>query len=621
MAMLYGQLPKVDVSREYADADDDTARVASLILHRMLNNCVADPGDDYVTLLKEILQDRLVPGLGCARIRYDFYTEDNEIPAINGTRYNEENGEEEEYELAAGYTETVIVDEDCPVDYVHWRDVRWGYSRTWADIPWIAFRSFLTKKQVKARWGEKVAKLIRYSHVQASEREYSTKSTDHDPEPKAKVWEIWHKVSKKVFWWSEGYDKTLEDKKDTLRLDGFWPCPPFFAANITTTSYIPTPDFYIAQDLYNEIDRLQSRISKITEAVKVVGVYDKSAEGVQRMFQEGIENDLIPVDNWAMFAEKGGIAGQIDWLPIKEVAEVLGILRGVRDETISLLYQVTGMSDILRGAGSTGSQRISAAEQQLKAQFGSVIIQAMQDEFAQFASDLMRLKAEVISKHYSPETIIKQSNIMHTADAQHAQKAIELIKQPDMLEWRINVRPETVAMVDYAQLRAERTEYLTALATFMQSSAPLIEKEPAAAPFLTELMKWGLAGFKGSREIEGVIDRALEAMSKPKEQEQDPQAEADAAKQQAEMQKIQLKMQQDQQKHQMEMERITTDHQQDMQKMMADFESEMLILKVTTGAKVSEEEMQAYYGILEEREKTALKIVASQEIASHSHVD
>jgi len=76
-------------------------------------------------------------------------------------------------------------------------------------------------------------------------------------------------------------------KDDLLKLTGFFPCPEPMVANITTTAFMPIPDYKIGQDLYLEIDKLESRISLITEAVKVVGVYDQAAEGVKRLMSEG----------------------------------------------------------------------------------------------------------------------------------------------------------------------------------------------------------------------------------------------------------------------------------------------------------------------------------------------
>ena len=73
-----------------------------------------------------------------------------------------------------------------------------------------------------------------------------------------------------------------------------------------------------------------------------------------------------------MFAEKGGIKGQVDWLPIEQVAAALSQLRDYRTELLSLLYQVTGMSDIMRGSTQQGE---TATAQAIKAKFASTRVQ------------------------------------------------------------------------------------------------------------------------------------------------------------------------------------------------------------------------------------------------------
>ena len=50
-AMLYGNLPKVDVSRRFADPTDDVSRVAATTLERILNIDIEDHGDDYNSIL------------------------------------------------------------------------------------------------------------------------------------------------------------------------------------------------------------------------------------------------------------------------------------------------------------------------------------------------------------------------------------------------------------------------------------------------------------------------------------------------------------------------------------------------------------------------------------------
>jgi hypothetical protein len=534
-SMMFGKLPDVGLSRKHADADDDVARVAGMMLERMLNADIGRPNDQYSTTLRKALQDRLIVGLGNSRVRYDYDEEEVEVAAVVDLQGQE---------LEPARVDTQITNERAPIEYVHWRDRRWSPCKTWEECRWDSYRTLLTRDQLRKRFGEKLGDLI-----PLTAKAYTTESTDENKDAfiRAEVWEIWCMESKKVYWYCKDYHEILDVKDDPLELTGFFPAPRPMIANLTTSAFMPIPDYVLAQDSYNEIDKLETRISKITEAVKVVGVYDSSAEGVKRMMTEAAENDLIPVDSWAMFAEKGGLAGTVQWLPIKEIAETLGFLISRRNDAKALLYEVTGISDIMRGAQAAGGA-VSATERQLEARFASVRIQAMQDEFAKYATDLIRLRAEIVAKHFQPESIVEQSNIQFLpADQEHVGAALELIKEKNIL-WRLEVKPESVAMVDYAQLKQERTDYITALATFLQSASPLVEMEPESAPVLMELLKWGLAGFKGSDSVEGILDQAIARMNaktaggQEEQQQPDPEqikAQAEQARQQFEMQKMQ----------------------------------------------------------------------------------
>ena len=619
-SMLFGSTPKIDVSREHQDPDDDVARVASLLFQRILEADVASSGDDLPTALKACLQDRLLPGMGIARVRYDFDTEEQQV-------LDPETLEITKAEMLTG--------EYAPIDYTHWQDFLWGWGRTWTEIPWLGFRSWMTKSECKERFGEKVAKNLEYKNQLPTGSENKDETFDTDQKnnvQKAEIWEFWNKDDKKVYWWSQGADIILDVQDDPLLLDNFWPCPMPMMANLTSTLFVPRADYVIAQDLYNEIDELQSRVSTITRAIKVVGVYDKNTgDSVGRMLKEGVENDLIPVDNWAMFAEKGGLQGSIDWFPVQDVVGVLQTLQGVRDQTIELLYQVTGMSDILRGANT--DQYTSDGTNQLKAKFGSIRVQALQDEFARFASDLDALKAEVISKHFNPESIMVQSSaqFMPAVDQDKIEPAVQLMKSPQ-IKWRVNIRPESIAMVDYAQLKAERTEYLMSMAQFIQSAAPAVQSVPGSLPILLEMMKWGMAGFKGANYMEGMFDQAVEMAQKapPPGQDDGKQKEQEAA-QQAEMAKIQAKLQADMQilqaKSQGEVQKAQMDHQHkmeqaqakaqgDQQKIMADLQADLQVIAAKLGADLEAEAGQAQGAAAEsqvEHENTLTEMAVDHE--------
>lgn len=588
-SMLYVDLPQVLVTRRFNDPNDDVGRVASLIMERVLTNDLAENGKEYECTFKAALQDRLLPGLGVARVRYEVETD-----------FNPETGQEK------------VVFEDAPVDYYHWRDVSWGWGRTFSDLPWIGFRTWMKKDEIRERFGDEAAERVQLKNesVTSNKQEEPSNINEDGAWRKAEVWEIWDKSKRELVWVSPGYDQILDTKPDTLRLTGFYPCPPFLLANQTTSLYIPTSDYYLAQDLYNEVDVLQTRISIITEAVKVVGVYNRDAEGVGRMFNEGTDNDLIPVDNWALFAEKGGIQGQIDWVPIEAITEALLRLRELRDEAIGLLQQVTGMSDIMRG--ELGGQYEGVGQSQLKAKFGSVRVQALQDDLAKFSSDLLQLKAEIISRHFDPQTIARRANVDHTFDMEIVPQALQLLKQPKQARLRVKVKPESVGIVDYSQLKHERSEFMGAVANFLGGLGPLLEQEPGAKPFMLEMIKWTLAGFKGSNEIESVLDKAIE-MSNQAAIKQGQEGEEDDEDTKKEKAKSQAQMELEKLKHQNTMQQIQTKAQMDMQIRQQDLQADMQTKKNEVEAEMQRAtmEMQSEIAIIRAKAETEVQVEAA----------
>jgi hypothetical protein len=572
MSMLYGKVPQVSADRRWADPDDTVSRIASEMATRCLNADIEAAGYDFSAILRGTLQDRLLPGLGCARIRYscDIGEEDDQEGETTSAEEKPESKKDE------------WIDDE----YVPWQDVLWSPCRYWAEMRWIAFKLYKTKEEVieflgDAENAKEIADELDYNSKAPLENATQKTSENWD---KCEIWEIWDKIKKKVYWWVEGYHRTIKDVDDPLELEGFYPCPPFLIANTTTMEYVPKSDYSFAASLYREVDRLEERIALLTMAIKVVGVYDKKAgQDIGRLVNETAENKLIPVDAWAAFAERGGIKGSIEFMPIDQIAQVIEILQDQQQKRIDQLFQITGMSDILRGQAS-GDKPASATEQQIKVKFASVRIQSLQDEFTRFATDLQKLRFELMCKHFDVETIIRNSNMMNTADGRDTpelvmQAAQFLKEQPKQALWRIEIQPESMAMVDYAQLKQERTEYINGLGIFLQSSFPVAEKFPEAAPILMELLKWGLAGFKGSKEIEGVMDRAISAMQQqaknPQPKPPDPQ-----------LQKVQMEMQQDQQNHQAKLEQMQVEfaqkqkeqndkHQLDMQSAIMDFKAKI----------------------------------------------
>lgn len=521
-AMLYGQTPRVSVARRFADAKDDVARVAGEMLERMLNCDIARDSDNYQQALRHALTDRLLPGMGNCRVRYVAEFEDApDLPQV----LNEETGEPE--------TPQRKKYEDAECDYAHFKDQLWGPARVFQEVPWWAFKAQLTREKLVERFGEEVGNVIPLN----SKREDGAK----DPWGRADVWEIWHKDTRRVFWYVEGYPATLDDKPDPLELDGFWPFPEPLFANLTTSKVVPRPDYALHQDQYRQITLLVTRIHELTDAVRVAGLYDETNTDIAKLLTDVARGKLIPVKNWNALAEGGGIAGAIEWFPVEQVVKAIAVLQERLAVVLDQLYQVSGKSDLMRGEATQAGA--TATEQRGKMRYGSVRIQRLQDEFARFASDLQRLRAQIIAKHFDVETIIQRSNAEFAfEDPGLVRKAAELIKS-GLAAYRIEVKPEAVALQDFAAVKQERAEVMEVLVKFFQVVQGF---PPQAMPYLLQMGQWMVSGLRGASQIEGTFDQmiqaAQQAAAQPQQAPPDPKVQAAQMKAQADMQKGQLDM-------------------------------------------------------------------------------
>jgi len=397
--VLYGRIPKPDVARRHKDTADPAATLGANILERAL--AWEDDVEELDDVMKGVVEDRLLPGRGVARVFYEYEL---------GEPEDDPDGEpDEDGEIP---TFQPVVAERAPLRYVFWEDYRETPARTETEIWWKAYRSYLTRRELVDRFGKEKGEACNLDYTP-----HGVKTTDYEQGPltdafkKAIVWEIWDKKQKKAVWWAKGYkDGVLDEKDDPLEVPGFFPSPQCLRATTSNEQRVPIADYIEYQDQAVELDNLTSRIDRLVRALKVAGVYAGSEKAVlQQLVDDGSENKLIPVEDWAGFAgDKGGLNGLIQWLPVEQIARVLIQLYDARERILRIIYQTTGIADILRGE-TNPTETLGA--QQLKTQFATRRITRAQKDVARFARDLLRLRGAIMARHFSPATLALMSGL------------------------------------------------------------------------------------------------------------------------------------------------------------------------------------------------------------------
>lgn len=491
---MYATPPSPEIKRQHDDANDDVARTAALMLQRMLAFDLQEDNSKEHEALQRAVEDRLVPGLGQVWLRYDAETEQYQTEPV----VDEMTGQM----LVPPQPAERIVSEEVKMEYVHWDDFFWSPARSWEEVWWVARRVWMKRKKFISRFGKEKYDELKRDLTEVKQTEGYPKGFEKG---RIEIFEIWCEDTAKVYWIHRGTKTKLDEKQDPYGLEDFFPCPPPLLATHSTSSLFPRPDYVMCRDQYDELDVLNDRIYALTKALRVVGSYDSSFKELNSMLT-GAELRMIPVDNWAAYAEKGGLKGVVDWFPVEQIAAVLDKLMVQRQSVIQQIYELTSISDIMRGVSQA---RETAKAQTLKAQYSSVRLQLQQQAVAKFVSSVLRLKVEIISKLFQPHTIVAQSQIEQTESAMLAQPAVELIKNFNLSEFRIYVGDESLSLADYNAEREMRIEFLTAIGQFLSQAGQMAAAYPTALPYLLRMISWVAASFRGADDIESVLDEAF----------------------------------------------------------------------------------------------------------------
>lgn len=503
-------------------------------------------------------------------------------------------------------------------------------ARYWTEVEWVARGVWLTKKQARKRFGKVSGNL--YSTAEYAKRK------DGDGEQgyasKARFWELWHKTERRIVWVSPNVDKLLDEAKpdEMLTLDGFFPCPRPAYGTIQRRSLIPVPDFLFYKDQLEEINELTARISALSEALKLKGFYASGAEDISEAIEAAIKATdqnalLIPVSN---FAAMGGakLADSIVWMPVDMVAKTITELVGLRRQLIEDVYQITGLSDIMRGATDPNE---TLGAQQMKSQYGSIRIRDRQAELVRIARDITRIQCEIMAENFSPETLAamsqtelptqasiqEQANGIHqqmmqlqaqiaqvqqnpqamemaqanpeqaqqmAGQAQQQMKAFEgqmqelqntvtleavvgLLREQRMRPYILDIETDSTIQPDEDAAKQRMSEYVTAVGGFISQAFPMVQQEPRLAPFVGTMLKQTSSVFRAGREMEGTIDELVDQM---KELAGQPKPDPNAAKAEAEAKTMQADAQAKQTENQAKLAQIEAKSAADAKKAETD---------------------------------------------------
>lgn len=512
---IYNSTPVPDIRAKIET--DQIGRAVAGILEKVVAAQIDDNALDIEVEAAAV--DVISAGRGMVRVAFEADEQTQEFQEITLN----ESGEPE----ITTTTETTLINERVVYKVVSWRDYVEGPASRFGDVPWVAFRHMLSDDAL-AEMG-----LVDDEKDTKDDDEYS------DENDATIVWEVWCKEDRDVIFIRENDGKELKRVADPLGLSGFFPIPKPMQGIEIASKRLPVCPYRLYRTQAEELDRVTRRIQAILSGLKVKGIIIGDASDLDRLAIAD-DNELVPIGNMESLMATGGIDKAIMWWPFEKAITVLRELYMARDQIKQLIYEITGISDIVRGASKTSE---TATAQQIKTQWGSLRIKKAQRLVERHVRDLFVLTAEIIAKNFSVARIQEITGEQYGTE-------LEQILAGGINQYRIDIESDSTIRSDLSRMKGEMEGFLNGTAQFFGTMGPIVSAKPELGGPIMRLYQTFANQFNLGKQAQEALEEMATNLDQAK-QEQGPTPEQQA--QQAEMQ---AKMQAEQQKAQMDMQRF-----------------------------------------------------------------
>jgi hypothetical protein len=298
-------------------------------------------------------------------------------------------------------------------------------ARKWADVGWVARRAWMTRLEMQKRF-----KGTAWESANFVVRHDDRNMGSADNSEKAGVWEVWSKTDKRVYWVTDGVPTILDHDEPHLQLSRFYPCPRPAYGTRRRRSLVPIPDYVRYGNTLDQISELTTRVYDLLREVRLKGFFPAGGDIGQAVetaiADQSSASILIPVPAAAFMGAAGG--QMVQWLPLSEIATAIQGLLQARGQLIQDFYEISGISDIMRGATDAGE---TLGAQQLKQHNGSIRVKDKVDELTRIAAETAHIAGEIMAEHFSQKSLMDMSQMQLRTKAEIKKSLNELEKTAD----------------------------------------------------------------------------------------------------------------------------------------------------------------------------------------------
>ena len=496
--------PPVPYVRRKNKKENAAQDVACQILEKALIESMEN--QDFDGVIKYARNDYLISGLGCVF--------ENIRPIVKHL-YGVQQTQAGIREVQQDVLENVVIE----TNYMDPRQLIFDVQnvRVWEDVAWVAQKIEMTKAEVIEQFGSWVEPFL-LTHI----------GSDEERDRAVYVYRIWDKKEKKILYViKEMKEAFLRVDNDMLKLQGFYPFPKPIFATLANDGMIPVPDYVQIKCLLDELDGVNSRMKLIMQALKISGAYDGSFPELSNILNKDVT--LVEIADFEQLREKGGIRGVMEFAPIEQYIQTLQVLSERRQTLVHSIYEITGVSDIMRGNANPHETATAVTQ---KTNFGTLRNQDRQNDFQRFLSDVLRIKAELICEHMPADML---AGFAPDADVQIVRQAVLLLKEDKLRNLTLGV--ETDVSFNQSEELKKTNEAVARIHEMIVSAFSIVSSQPLLLPLYKQMIESLVVTLPQARQFSAAIEEVFSSIEEALAGENDDVPNPEMIKAQAEIEK------------------------------------------------------------------------------------
>lgn len=553
---IFNSLPIPDIRTRFSDRNEVARRGA-----QVLERAISYELDEYDAqeIADKAVKDFVITGRGIVRVRYDPTIGRKPVLDGAGQPLVGKDGKPVETEY--------VVWETVRCEYVPYDRYRRGPGTSWDQVEWVAFEKFLTRDELVELAGAEIGTKVALDASTDGKDEGSRR--EKDVFRCARVWEVWDKSRRKVLYISAGFDGgPIAVLDDPLRLGGFFPFPRPLQVGFLPGTMVPIVPYQTYEKQAAELGRISDRILKLVGMAKYRGVRASELQELDSLTSLEDGQFMPSTEAMAILQNNGDLARAIWAMPLSEIISVIQTLVQQREIIKATIFEQMGIADIMRGATKANE---TYGAQRMKAQWGSIRVQIMQNEVQRYWRDLFRIKAEIIAEHFQPDTLMAISG--ETASDPEGQKVFQdvmgLLKRDIQRRYMIDIETDSTIQADRTRDRGELTEFLRATGEFMQVAIGASQTGMVPPAVMVAMYQSIASKYKLGKQVDDELAKlAVGAVPMAKQQQEQKQREKQQAEEARELNKQSVMM--DLQQKQIGLQRS----QVDLQRQVVDIQKE-----------------------------------------------